>query len=159
MPAKIDMMMEGRLDSQGREIPDDTPVAMPAGFKHPEDLQTIIRRLIRSEEWQRMAEKNEMDTFEEAEDFDIDDDMFDPHSPYEEVFDPVLQRGISHDEFVKNAAVYEQRYIEATQKAYHQMEVSDALRARRRPPPPAEQSGSAPAAPIAQDSGKFKESA
>lgn len=143
MVTRIDMMLAGRLDSQGREVPDDTPVAMPAGFKHPEDLQTIIRRLIRSEEWQKMAESNEMDTFEEAEDFDIDDDMFDPHSPYEEVFDPVLNRGISHDEFVKNAAVYEKRYVEATQRAYAEMDRSDALRARRRQTaaPPGEQSG------------------
>ncbi|WMC01491.1 hypothetical protein [Microvirus D_HF4_329] len=118
------------LDEQGREIPDAQPVAVPAGFKRPETLQEQIQRLIRSDKLAQMASDQGMETFEESEDFDIDDDMFDPSSPYEEVFDPVLGRGITLDEFRKNEAMYQQRYLDAEEKAYQAYQVSNALRAR-----------------------------
>lgn len=118
------------LDEQGREIPDPQPIAIPSGFKQPETLAEQIRRLVRSEQMRSQADAQGFDTFEEAEDFDIDDDMFDPSSPYEEVFDPVLGRGITLDEFRQNENIYQQRYLEAEERAYHEMQVSEALRAR-----------------------------
>lgn len=131
------------LDDQGREIPDPRPLDVPIGFKKPETLADQIRRLIRSQQLSDLANSQDMDTFEEAEDFEIDDDMFDPSSPYEEVFDPVLGRGITLDEFRQNEAVYRKRFIEAENRAYEQMELSDALRARPRAKP----SGEAPEEP------------
>lgn len=121
-----------RLDEKGHEIPDPQPVEVPAGFKRPETLAEQIRRLVRNEEFQRDLAAQGMETFEEAEDFEIDDDMFDPSSPFEEVFDPVLGRGITLDEFRRNEAVYQQRFIEADKAAYAAMEASEALRARPR---------------------------
>lgn len=141
MAARIDMMTEGRLDSRGYEVPDPTPVALPAGFKEPESLEVMIRRLIRSEEWTRATNEEGFESFEESEDFEIDDDMWDPQSPYEEVFDPVLNRGITLDEFRKNEKIYEERYAKAHAKAYQELDRSEALRGRRRTAPPAEQSG------------------
>lgn len=142
MAARIDMLTEGRLDSRGHEVPDPTPVSLPAGFKEPESLEVMIRRLIRSEEWAAAVNQEGFETFEESEDFDIDDDMWDPQSPYEEVFDPVLNRGITLDEFRKNEKIYEDRYAKAHAKAYSEMDRSDALRGRRRQStPPGEQSG------------------
>lgn len=141
------------LDEHGNEVPDPTPVAIPAGFKVPETLQEQIKRLIRTS-LSAAADEQGMETFEESEDFDIDDDMFDPSSPYEEVFDPVLNRGITLDEFNKNEAVYRERYLDAQQRAYEVMDTSNALRGipKKADPaaPPAEQSGSAPAAQNAQ---------
>lgn len=133
------------LDEQGREIPDPKPVAIPAGFRVPESLEARIARLIRKDISDKAAMQG-METFEEAEDFDIEDDMFDPSSPYEEVFDPVLGRGITLQEFNANEAIYRKRYLEAEQKAYAEMERSEALRARPKGAlqpvgPPAEQSG------------------
>lgn len=120
------------------ETPDPQPLALPAGFKEPESLEQQIRRLIRSEEWAEQMNNAGNETFEESEDFDIDDDSFDPGSPYEEIFDPTLGRGITHDEFMKHRDVYEKRYQEAWQKAFSELDRSEALRGRRRP---AEQSG------------------
>lgn len=133
------------LDDQGREIPDPRPVEIPLGFDRPETLADQVRRLIRSEELRKLAESQEMETFEDSEDFDIDDEMFDPQSPYEEVFDPVLGRGITLDEFRRNEAVYRQRYLEAENRAHTVMVESEALRAI----PRAEPSGQAPEGPDA----------
>lgn len=119
-----------RQNAAGEEIPDPQPISIPSGFKRPETLQEQIRRLIRSEELENIANQHDVDTFEEAEDFDVDDETFDPSSPYEEVFDPVLGRSITLQEFQQNHEIYRQRYLEAEQKAYQHMERSEALRAR-----------------------------
>lgn len=119
------------LDERGREVPDPNPVEIPAGFRVPESLEARIARLIRRD-ISEQAEAQGMETFDEAEDFDIDDDMFDPHSPYEEVFDPALGRAITLDEFNRNEAIYRERYIKAQQKAFEELDKSDALRGRRR---------------------------
>lgn len=121
-----------RQDALGREVPDPQPVAVPAGFKAPESLQDQIRRLIRSEQFQRDLADAGVETFEEAEDFEIDDDMFDPSSPYEEVFDPVLGRGITLQEFRDNEAIYHERFLKAEIEAEKVMTASEALRAKRR---------------------------
>lgn len=111
------------------ENTDPTPMEIPAGFRKPETMEEMVQRLVRRQV-SDAAEAAGAESFEESEDFDVDD-MFDPSSPYEEVFDPVLNRGITVDEFRKNEAVYRQRYEDAQDKAWRQMELSDALRARR----------------------------
>lgn len=122
------------------EHPDPQPVAIPSGFKEPESLEQMMLRLIRHENFaQAMTGDPDAETFDEANDFEIDDDMFDPSSPYEEVFDPTLGRGITHDEFIRHEETYRKRFEEAHARAYREMELSDALRAR--PRPPAKQSG------------------
>lgn len=130
-----------RQDEKGREIPDPTPVAIPAGFKKPETMAELVRSLTRSTALELLAAEQDIDTFEEAEDFDIDDDSFDPNSPFEEIFDPVLNRGITAEEWERNREVYEKRYQAAFSSAYNELDRSDALRGRRRQSPPAEQSG------------------
>lgn len=125
------------LDRNGHEIPDPQPLEIPAGFKIPETMAEQIRRVTRMH-LSELAREQGMETFEESEDFDIDDDSFDPASPYEEVFDPVLGRAITAQEFRDNQDVYRQRYMEADQRAWQAWENSEALRGRRRP---AEQSG------------------
>lgn len=68
------------------EWPDPRPMAPPLGF-HPEpSLAERIRNMVRSEHLRLAAEGSGMETFEEADDFDVDDD-FDPSSPYEMFFD------------------------------------------------------------------------
>lgn len=74
-----------KLDERGHEILDPTPVAIPAGFRHPPSLEERILRSIRSE-MSRQAALNGQETFEEADDFECGDD-YDPSSPYEEHFD------------------------------------------------------------------------
>lgn len=63
------------------EYPDPTPVEMPLGFKRPPTLQEEIQRLIRVQ-MSQAAQDSGMETFEEADDFEVDEDP-DPLSPYE----------------------------------------------------------------------------
>lgn len=74
-----------KLDSRGWEIPDQTPVAIPAHIK-PRDQRDSIREMIRYE-ISKEAMNAGYETFEEADDFDVGED-YDPTSPYEEQFDP-----------------------------------------------------------------------
>lgn len=70
------------LDERGWEIPDPTPMAWPAGVRRPETLTEQIRRLVRLEVSQAAAAQG-METFEESDDFDVDDDDGEFVSPYE----------------------------------------------------------------------------
>lgn len=65
-----------------REALDQTPVEIPVGVIRPESLESIMARMI-NERFSQMAEENGMETFEEADDFDIDDEL--PKTPYEMV--------------------------------------------------------------------------
>lgn len=76
------------LDHRGRERPDPTPVAPPVGYRKGKTLQQQIRDMVRNEQLQRELDRAGFDTFEEADDFDVDDD-FDPKSPYEMDFDMI----------------------------------------------------------------------
>lgn len=75
------------LDERGREVLDSTPVAIPVGFKRPESLAETIRRLVRSQV-SSYASEHGLESFEEANDFDVDGDV--PiKTPYEEDVDNV----------------------------------------------------------------------
>lgn len=63
------------------EYPDPTPVEMPLGFKRPPTLQEEIQRIVRIQLSQQ-AQAEGFETFEEANDFEMDEDP-DPLSPYE----------------------------------------------------------------------------
>lgn len=70
-----------KFDNMGREIPDPTPVEIPAEFQRPESMDDKIRRMISGYmSVQAVAEGRE--SFEDANDFEIpDEDEF--QSPYE----------------------------------------------------------------------------
>jgi len=74
------------LDHRGREKPDPTPIAPPIGYKKQPSLHDQIRAMVRSEKLRMEAEMAGFETFEEADDFDVGDDL-DPTSPYEEQFE------------------------------------------------------------------------
>lgn len=115
-----------RLDEFGREVPDTQPVTMPAGFRRPETLAEQVQRLVRTQLSEHAANQG-AETFEESEDFDVDDE-FDPTSPYEEFFDPALNRSVSIDEFQRNAEVYKKRYLKAQEQMYAQMDAEGIIR-------------------------------
>lgn len=62
-----------RYNELGQELPDDTPVEVPAGFKRPLTLAEQIQQAVRGA-LSRSAERNDAETFDEANDFDVDDD-------------------------------------------------------------------------------------
>lgn len=71
-----------------KEVLDTTPVAIPAKFTRQSSYNETIRNIIRSEQLNRELDAAGLETFEEANDFEIGDD-FEPKSIYEESFDPV----------------------------------------------------------------------
>lgn len=80
--------LEEYLDSLGREQPNPTPVAPPVGFVKQPSMVEHIRGMVRSELMRQEVERAGFENFEEADDFNIDDDPIDPTTPYEAVFDP-----------------------------------------------------------------------
>lgn len=64
-----------RYNELGQECPDDTPVEVPLGMKRPPTLQEQIQMMVRTQ-LSRAAERNGHETFEESNDFDVDDDDF-----------------------------------------------------------------------------------
>lgn len=71
----------------GKEHGDPTPFQPAVGMTRPPSLTEQIRAMVRRE-FSEAAHNNDMETFEEADDFDVDDETQDPHTPYEAVFDP-----------------------------------------------------------------------
>lgn len=69
-----------RLDEFGAEVLDDTPVALPVRFKRPQNLIDQVREVIHQEGLR--AQDAGYESFEEADDFDVDDDP-ELKSPYE----------------------------------------------------------------------------
>jgi hypothetical protein len=76
------------IGADGKEYPDPVPMAPPVGYRPPPTIMEMIQTMIRSEQLRTQLDAQGFDTFEEAEDFDIEDDPLDPHTPYEAVFDP-----------------------------------------------------------------------
>lgn len=70
----------------GRELNDPTPVSPPLNYKRAPSLAEQIREMVRSEALAQALRSQGVETFEEADDFDVGDD-FDPSSPYEANFD------------------------------------------------------------------------
>lgn len=60
-------------DVNGREVNDPTPVEIPAGMRKPETTAEIIARLVRHEV-SRAAERQGFESFDEANDFDVEED-------------------------------------------------------------------------------------
>lgn len=62
-----------RFNERGEELPDPTPVEIPAGCQRPETLNEQIARLVRTQ-MSVLAGQRGLETFEESFDFDVDDD-------------------------------------------------------------------------------------
>lgn len=78
-------MRKSVLDEHGIEHPDPTPVEIPTRLKLPQRQVDRMREMIR-QEMSQAAQAAGVETFDEADDFFLDDVEF--TSPYEEVFEP-----------------------------------------------------------------------
>lgn len=78
-------------DSEGREIPDPVPMAPPLGYTKPLSMFDQMRAQIRQEHMrlQQLALEELAETPEQANDFDVEEDIENQPSLYEEKFDPV----------------------------------------------------------------------
>lgn len=81
---------EKPLDELGRELPDSTPLEPPLNYQKTPSLSDQIRDLIRSEKLKQAAEEAGYESFDDADDFEIEDDPY-PYSPYEDEFSTPLQ--------------------------------------------------------------------
>lgn len=76
--------MEVKPRPSPREILDPTPVEIPEGAKIPETLEEKLKRMLAGMVVERYGKDSpEVETFEEAMDFDIPDESDDPLSGYE----------------------------------------------------------------------------
>lgn len=76
-------------NERGEEVPDPKPIALNVNFVRPVPLGERIRSLVHNELLARELKANEVETFEEADDFNVADDPVDPTTPFEETFDPL----------------------------------------------------------------------
>ncbi len=64
-----------------KEMPDQTPIELPLGYEHPQTLEEKIAQCINQNEFNKL--NNEIETFEEADDFEIDEEEGEVVSQYE----------------------------------------------------------------------------
>lgn len=79
------------LNPDGTPILDPTPLAPPIGYKKHPSMVEIVRDMVRSEKLAQAARESGAETFEESEDFDVDDEPELMRSPWENDFDPPLE--------------------------------------------------------------------
>lgn len=74
--------MSAKFDARGREIPDRTPIEMPANATRPESMNDMIARLVRQQVSQVALEQG-YGSFEEEDDFsDPDEGLPEPISEF-----------------------------------------------------------------------------
>lgn len=57
-----------------QEFPEGTPIEVPAKWKKPPTLEERIKQFVRSERVAAALEKEGIESFDEADDFDVDED-------------------------------------------------------------------------------------
>lgn len=75
------------LNKAGAEVNDPTPMEPPLGYMKQPSLADQIRMAVLSQKLADEVAAQGMETFEEADDFEVGDD-YDPSSPWENEFDP-----------------------------------------------------------------------
>lgn len=83
------------FNDAGEFIPDATPIAPPIGYKEQESMVDIVRRMVRDEQLARDLDAEGVETFEEADDFDVGDEGEDLKSGHENDFDPPVKELVS----------------------------------------------------------------
>lgn len=97
-------------NSRGEELPDPRPMEPPLDFSPPIPLSEEIRRLVSDERLRADLEANGIETFEEADDFDIPED--EPlQSPWEENFE--TGKVWTRDQEIRSGIVSEPDYNRA----------------------------------------------
>lgn len=85
-----------KFDKRGREKPDRTPVEIPAGLSKPEPLHVRMQRMIRGSLSEHASARG-AETFEEANDFEVEEDqsaeLFPTHHElHEELVDEIREK-------------------------------------------------------------------
>lgn len=119
------------LNTDGAEVLDPTPMAPPLGYNPQPSIFDQVRMMILSDKLRQAAEESGMETFEEADDFEVGDD-FDPHSPWENDFDPPIK------EIVEEVKRLKAKGVKVPDDAEESVEyLADQEPVRQDPPPKA----------------------
>lgn len=89
VPAKFDadgVQVSSAIGKDGKEYPDPVPMSPPVGYTPPSDIMQLIERMVT--QGKAVLEAAEIETEEEANDFEIEDDPLDNLTEYEKVFAP-----------------------------------------------------------------------
>lgn len=117
-----------RLDDKGREVPSSERPVIPLGFKKPESLNEMVQRFVRHAV-SVQAQQAGFESFEDADDFDVDGDDVLPDTPYETEFDPLVGREVSKAELERHNREMKRHEREARYRAAHGV-VTDGARRR-----------------------------
>lgn len=131
------------INEKGQEVLDNTPVSIPARFRRVKNLAEQIRETIANEEFRAYLNSQDLETPEEADDFDVGDD-YDPRSPYEMSLEQEL-RGYEDDERDRETAHTAQQERNRKSQARNQQQA---------PEPQSSPDGIQPVGQGAQTSGK-----
>lgn len=116
------------LDENGHEVVSNVPEAPPLGWRKQPTMIDHIRNMIRSEKLREEAAAAGNESFEDADDFDVGDDL-DPTSPYEAEFEPV--KAVKARKEVADA---EERVVKAGAEAAKAAEATTATAAEAQEP-------------------------
>lgn len=110
------LMLKRGLDENGKEIMDSTPnrIKLGIGTKKQEPLHLMVKRMVR-ENANALAMEQGDESFEEANDFDIDGDLT-IETPYESNFDTQVPDTV----LKKHIDELNKRYVEAN-KNYEEL--------------------------------------
>lgn len=84
-------MLEKGIDERGNFVVSGVPMAPPIGYKKQPSMVELVREMVRGERLRAEAAAAGHETFEESEDFDVEDDVDYPHTPWTNDFDPPLK--------------------------------------------------------------------
>lgn len=86
LPIPLLALLKGqpmKYNSKNEEVLDKTPIALPIGYEKPETLAELVQRMVKNQAYLQHFQGKE--SYEEANDFDIDDDG--EELPYTTKFD------------------------------------------------------------------------
>lgn len=115
------------------------PLAAALRIEQRDNLGERVRALIKSEKLAQEAIESGYETFEESDDFTVeDDDTFDPQTPYEEIFegsvvDDAVQRYQQQREQLKNAS---REQVKAMVEAMDPKTLAEVMASIKPPPEP-----------------------
>lgn len=123
-----------KIDKHGREVLSNIPLELPLDCHHPRTLQEEMARFLNTKA-ARIAAESGHDTFEDDQDFDVEDDPFPPSDhelddDYPDVYskehDPrekVKEDQRKFDDYLKELDAREKKVAEL--EAKHQIKESD----------------------------------
>lgn len=99
---ELSKLTEARLSPRGREVCNPMPVEMPVKMRKPEGLHEQIKRILRIELSRQVSDQG-AESFEEANDFNVDDGFeTEPYSPYVALEEEYLGEGSADNALIKN---------------------------------------------------------